>query len=723
MARLPLFTLLLFLAGPAWPEEEACPGRESLPGFSIPASADIEVTADTAEVSQDGESVFRGNVRVERGPQVLETEGARYDPATGKVTVDAGVRFFQPGFEVEADTLEYEAATGQARLSGGRFAVPQTGARGSAEQIQTRSRGRLDLDEVTYTTCPGDDPDWLLEIDELRMDPEDSVGEAEDVKLNFFGVPVIYWPYLSFPLSDQRKSGFLVPEFGRSQRSGLEISTPYYFNLAPNYDYLLTPVYLHKRGLQLKNELRYLTDVNRGSVDLEYLASDDARAGNHQRSYFNLQHLSRFESGVRLVAGIEEVSDTDYFQDLGAGVTSTSRTYLERNLLAEYTGPYWRILARAQNFRTLDLSIPEEQRPYARLPQVGATGFWRDGFLGADWQLQTEATVFSRDVGNEGLRLLLSPGVSYPLEGPGYFVIPSASMRYVEYHLSELESGEQAARNLAAPVLSIDSGLIFERPVREGEFIQTLEPRLLYAYIPFRQQDDLPLFDTGRPDFNYVQLFRANRFLGADRIGDTNQVSLGLTSRLLDSASGREFLTASIGKAWYLEPQEVFLPDEPVINQDSSPIVMELGMGLFRNWNADMGFQWDNDDQDTRLAQFRVQYQPARNRVANLSYRYRPGLLEDLGVSVGWPISSRWSFAGNLEYSLRDKATVNRLIGFQYESCCFAVRVGTSEHVSRRDGTTDTSYWLQLEFKGLAGVGSSARGRFESDILGYNVYE
>ncbi|MEJ2514100.1 MAG: LPS assembly protein LptD [Gammaproteobacteria bacterium] len=723
MPRLPVFALLLAAAGPAWPADELCPGRGPLPELIIPENANIEVTADNAEVSPEGESVFRGNVRVERGPQVLETQDARYDPATGKVTVDSGVRFSQPGFEVEADTLDYEPATGQARLGGGRFLVPQTGARGSAAQIRTRSDERLDLDDVTYTTCPGDEPDWLLEINELRMDTGDSVGEAEDVKLEFLGVPVIYWPYLSFPLSDDRKSGFLIPEFGQSQRSGVEVSLPYYFNLAPNRDYLLTPVYLHKRGLQLKNELRYLTDIHRGTVELEYLNSDDARPDSGQRSYFNLQHLSRFESGVRLVAGIEEVSDTDYFQDLGAGVTSTSQTYLERNILAEYTGPYWRILARAQNFRTLDLSIPEDQRPYARLPQVGATGFWRNGFLGADWRLQTEATVFSRDVGNEGTRLLFSPGVSYPLEGPGYFVIPSASVRYVEYHLSELGPEERAARNLAAPVLSVDTGLIFERPARQGEFVQTLEPRLLYAYIPFREQDDLPLFDTGRPDFNYVQMFRANRFLGADRIGDTNQISLGVTSRLLDNASGREFLTASIGKAWYLEPQEVFLPGEPVINQDSSPIVTELGLGLFRSWNADMGFQWDNDDQDTRLAQFRVQYRPARNRVANLSYRYRPGLLEDLGVSVGWPISSRWSFAGNLEYSLRDKATVNRLIGFQYESCCFAVRLGTSEHVSRRDGTTDTSYWLQLEFKGLAGIGSSARSRFESDILGYNVYE
>ena len=723
MRRLPVLALLVAWSGPVVPAEEVCPRPGPFPDFRPPEDAKLEITTDSAEVSREGESVFSGNVRVSRGNQVLETEGARYDPVTGRVTVDSGVRFSQPGLEVEAETLEFQPATGEARLGGGRFELPHGMARGTAEEIRARERGRVDMDAVSYTTCPGDDPDWMLEIDELRLYADKDIGEAEDVRLEFMGATLLYWPYLSFPLSDQRKSGFLVPEFARSQRSGLELSVPYYFNLAPNYDYLLTPVYLSKRGLQLKNEFRYLTEVHSGSVGLEYLNSDDERPGASQRSYLDLQHTSRWDSSLELRAGIEEVSDTDYFQDLGSGVASTSRTYLERDVATEYTGDHWVILARAQNFRTLDLSIPEDERPYARLPQIAANGFWRDGLLGGDWRMRLETTSFSRNVGTEGLRLLMEPGFSYPLEGPGYFLVPSATLRYVQYDLSETAPGQDPTSNVAAPILSVDSGLVFERTLRQDRYVQTLEPRLFYAYIPRRDQDDLPLFDTGRPDFNYVQLFRANRFLGADRLGDTNQVSVGVTSRVLEGGSGQEFLTASLGKAWYLESQEVFLPGEPVVNQDSSPIVLELGLGLFRNWNADMAYQWDNEESDTRLAQFRVQYRPAANKVANVSYRYRPGLLEDLGVSIGWPISGRWSFAGNLEYSLRDKATVEQLIGFQYESCCFAVRISTSEQVSRRAGTTDTSYWLQLEFKGLAGVGSSARSRFEGDILGYNVYE
>jgi LPS-assembly protein len=351
-----------------------------------------------------------------------------------------------------------------------------------------------------------------------------------------------------------------------------------------------------------------------------------------------------------------------------------------------------------------------------------ASGLWTDGPLGLDWRLRTEAAAFSRDVGADGGRGVLEPGVSLPIEVPGFFLTPSASLRMVQYYLGEpVEGAEDETPGYAAPILSVDSGLLFERTVSQNRFVQTLEPRALYAYIPRRDQDDLPLFDSGRPEFNYVQLFRPNRYLGVDRLGDTNQLSVGLTTRFLEAASGREFLSASLGKAWYFSDPEVTLPDESLESADSSPIVLELGMGLFKNWNADIGYQWDNNADETRLAQFRVQYQPAPNKVVNLAYRYRPELLEDIAFSMGWPLAQRWSFVSALEYSIRDKTTVERFLGLQYESCCWAVRVSTAKQVSRRDGSTDTAVRLQFEFKGLGGGG--ARGRFESDILGYSAID
>jgi LPS-assembly protein len=375
------------------------------------------------------------------------------------------------------------------------------------------------MDEVTYTTCPGDEPDWLLKIDELRVYNEKGIGEAERVSLRFMDVPLFYWPYLSFPISDARKSGFLVPEFGQYERSGLEIKIPYYFNLAPNYDYTVAPTWLSKRGLQLANDFRYLGRQGGGEVEFDYLHQDDRRPEDGQRSYFRLDHVTRRDNGWRFAADIEDVSDTDYFQDLGSGVAITSQTHLERAVQAEHTGSVWRVLARAQNFRTLDLSIPEDQRPYARLPQLLATAFWREGVLGLDWRLRSEVANFSRNVGEEGIRVHLEPSASWPVEGPGYFFVPSASMRFVNYQLTNRDPDLDDSPDMAVPTLSLDSGLVFERDVAGNDFVQTLEPRLLYAWIPVRDQDELPVFDTGVPDFNFVQLFRANRFIGADRIG------------------------------------------------------------------------------------------------------------------------------------------------------------------------------------------------------------
>jgi LPS-assembly protein len=713
--------LMVLSTGAAARELSVCPVPEEIDFGPIDESGRIEVSARQADISAEGDSEFSGGVVLQRGAQRLETESASWDRAEGRVTALQGARYLQPGFSVEADVLEFRPAEGAAILTGSRYRLPAQPASGGAERIVASETGRITMDGVTYTTCPGDDPDWLLRIDRLKLDIDEEVGEARKVTLRLFDKPLIYWPYLSFPLSDRRKSGFLVPKFGQSTRSGFEFAVPYYWNLAPNYDYMVTPTFLSSRGLQLRNNYRYLTTGSAGNVDLDHLPRDDARLDKDARTWLNLDHLSRFDSGWRFAAQLEEVSDTDYFLDLGNTPQVTSRTHIERLLQADYAGEIWRITGRMQNFRTLDLGIPESERPYARLPQVIAEARLPDGLLGLDWRLRTEAGSFTRDIGPEGARMVVEPGVSLPLEAPGFFFTPSASLRVVQYQLSEQVPGEDRAPGYAAPIVSVDSGLLFDRELSKGKFVQTLEPRVLYAYIPFRNQDALPLFDSARPDFNYVQLFRPNRYVGVDRLGDTNQLSFGLTTRLLESASGREFLTASLGKAWYFEDPVVTLPGASPDNAESSPIVLELGLALFNNWNADLIYQWDNNTEETLLAQYRVQYQPAPNKVVNFSYRYRPELLEDVAFSFGWPLARRWSMVSALQYSLQDKTTVEQLVGLQYETCCWALRFSASEQVSGREGGTDTAVRLQVEFKGLGGAG--ARERFESDILGYSVYD
>jgi LPS-assembly protein len=713
-----LITLLVAIV-PAWAAKE-CPRPQEVVYPDVGEDPKIDFTADSAEVTPEGVSVFRGSVTVRQGFRELEAGEVHYDSRTGHISVDGRATFREPGLEISAEDADFDPATGQAEFFDSTFALPARPARGRADRVTASGKGRVSLEDVRYTTCMDDDPDWELKAETLDLDLRESRGEARKVRLGFQDVPLLYLPYISFPLDDKRKSGFLLPEFRNSDRSGTEIFVPYYWNIAPNKDATVTARWMSERGTQMLGEFRYLTQRSVGQFNMEYLPDDDRY--DDDRRFTRWKHLTRYGNHWRTDVDIQEPSDRDYLEDLGTGVSVTSQTHLLRNAQVAYLGDQWDFVARARNYQTVDTGIATEDKPAEALPQLLVSGTW-EGPLGLSYDLRSEIVNFARDEGVEGARMTLEPGVRLPVEGPGYFFIPSAAWRLTEYNLDEDTIRGNDTPSVEAPIFGVDAGLLFERDSSTGKYVQTLQPRVLYAYIPRRRQDDIPIFDTGLPDFNYVQLFRQNRFVGGDRIGDTNQVSVGVTTRLLAAETGREFLRATLGQAFYLSDRRVAVPGEPIDDDNESDLVAELGLDIFKNWNADIGYQWDIDGQDTRLAEMRVQYRPASNKVANLSYRYRPGNLEQASASLGWPLTRQWSFVGSVDYSLRDETTLDQMAGLQYESCCWAVRMAYSRQISNRDGSKDTAFMLQLDLKGLAGLGADARKRFERDILGYSVYE
>lgn len=713
--------LLLGLIQAAQAAPRDCPVPVEPGDYEDPSAQDINVTANSAEVTPTGESVFQGNVEISQAGRTLQAEELRYDPATGKARVSGISRYRDPAFEIAGEDLRYDAASGEAEIIEARFRVPSVPARGEAEKVRANGRGQLVLEDIMYTSClEQDNPDWELKARRLKLDATDSRGEARDVRLRFKDATLLYLPYLSFPLDRSRKTGFLFPEVKSSHRSGTELEVPFYWNIAPNYDATITPNIMSERGVQWVNEFRYLTPSSGGQLDLEYL-HDDNEFGD-DRHFVRWVNDTALTSRWRARADVQDASDRQYFEDLGTGIGVTSQTHLLRNVEFAYLARRWEGILRARNYQTIDGSIPAADKPYERLPQLLVNGLW-DMPAGLQLGWDSELVNFTRETGVEGVRLSLEPSLRLPIEGPGYFLIPRVAWRHIRYELDNVDPATEDAPSLSAPLTSLDAGLVFERETRSGEFVQTLQPRLLYAHIPYRSQSDMPVFDTGRPDFNVVQLFRPNRFIGGDRLGDTDQVSVGVTTRLLDAVSGREFLTATLGQAFFLSDRNIALPGESAPSSSRSNLVGELGLDIFRDWNAGLGYQWDPDASETALAEIRLQYRPADNRVANLHYRFRPDLLEQVELSVGWPVTETWSFVGQIEYSLRDEATIDRLIGVQYESCCWAARLGTARHISDRDGTADTTVMLQLEFKGLGGLGSGARSTFESDILGYSVYD
>lgn len=658
-----------------------------------------------------------GGVLVRRGPRLAGADSANYDPDTEALSLDGNVRYRDPNTDITSDAAAFSYSTGRVTFAGAEFQLGPSGARGAADAIEISQEGTLRLGGVQYTTCPPDSDDWVLQADRIELDTNSGQGTARNVALRFQGVPFLYAPRLTFPLGDARKTGFLAPEVGSAGRSGNDIRTPFYWNIADNYDATLTPRVLTDRGLQLSTEFRYLTNRHFGDIQFEYLPDDDVFSGT--RSYVELNHRSDFDSGWRGIVSASEVSDGNYFEDLRGSLSATSITHLNRSLVVDYFGDNWSLFGRFQDYLTVDETIAETDDPYRRLPQIVFQGALPRRFLGAQPSIEAEIVNFDRDVGVTGWRLDLQPKVSFAVERPGWFVNPEFVLQHTRYDLSNTAPGQRSTQSRTLPTSSLDAGLVLERPINGANRIQTLEPRVLYVHTPFRDQSGLPVFDTIVPDLNLVQLFRKNRFIGVDRITDTDQLSVGITSRIVDGTSGQELMTATIGQTRYFSEQGVTLPQENFTNPETSDYVAELQLLLFKNFNFDIGHQWGSGERGTTTSEARVQYRPAQNKILNLAYRFRRGSLEQGDLSWSWPLSQNWNFVGRYNYSLRDREVLEQFYGLEYESCCWGLRLVSRRYVSTREGTQDSSFGLQLVLKGMASVGTSADRILERGILGY----
>jgi LPS-assembly protein len=695
---------------------------------SNPDAIVFEVGELDAQLGQNPRASMAGGVLLRQGNRLAGADSARYDPTQRALLLDGSVRYEDQSSYVEADSAEFSYDFGRVRFEGASFALDGDAGRGAAAALEINQQGRLELDGVSYTTCPPESNDWLLEARDIDLDTRSGVGTARGIKLRFQGVPILYSPYLSFPIGDARKSGILSPEAGTTGRSGNEIRMPFYWNIAPNYDATITPRLLTSRGLQIGAEFRYLTGTMAGSIDAEYLDSDNML--NKSRSMAHLQHRSMFVNGWRNRIDIREVSDNQYFEDLGGSLSISSITHLDRNISFDFHTRELSFFGQVQDFQTIDqfdpVSNPEglqpEDEPYRRVPRLLLRGEWPDRLLGMRYGLDGELVNFDRDVGVTGWRLNLTPRVELPISRPGWFITPAVTLDHTQYELRDTLPGQTTDPSRTVPIGSLDMGMVLERSMNgSGRRIQTLEPRLLYVHVPHQDQDDLPVFDTITPDLNLVSLYRKNRFLGVDRIADTDQVSIGITSRILDLSTGLEVMTATIGQNRYLSESGISLPDEPVVSDETSDYIAELRFLLFENLNFDVGHQWGEKDRGTTQSQARLQYRPASNKILNLSYRFRRDSLEQGDISWSWPIATQWNFVGRFRRSFRDDETLEEFYGLEYESCCWGLRLVSRRHISTRDGTRDSSIGLQLVLKGMSSVGTAADNVLERGILGYSA--
>ena len=675
-----------------------------------------------AQLGESPTAELTGGVLVRSGNKLAGAESARYRPADKALVLRGNVRYEDAGTQVASDEAEFAYETGVVRFAGADFSLGSNNARGSASGVEINQYGRLELDDVNYTTCPPGSNDWLLQAKSIDLDTSSGIGTAKGIALRFQGVPVLYAPYISFPISAARKSGILTPELGSAGRSGNEIRVPFYWNIAPNYDATITPRLLTDRGAQLQTEFRYLTQKSSGLVQAEYLSNDSLTDDSRFQGRF--EHRTVFGNSWRNDIKYREVSDSQYFEDLGGSLSSTSITHLDRHVRFNYHADGLSVLGQVQDYQTIDDAILPVEEPYRRLPQLLVHGSWPSSFLGMTLGLDSEIVNFDRDEGVAGWRANVAPRIELPIERPGWFIRPAASMDYTRYDLKNTLPDVESDPHRSVPIASLDTGMVLERTLTGSDRIQTIEPRLLYVHIPYRDQDNLPVFDTITPDLNLVQLFRTNRFLGVDRIGDADQVSVGVTSRVLDVDTGKELMTATIGQTRYLSDRRVTLPGETASFNETSDYIAELRFLLFENVNFDFGHQWGSADSGRSGAtksEARLQYRPAGNKILNLAYRYRRDALEQGDLSWSWPMTSKWNFVGRYNFSFRDDEVLEQFFGLEYESCCWGLRLVSRRYISTRDGTRDSSFGLQLVLKGMSSVGTPADKLLENGILGYSA--
>jgi len=710
------------------------PTSALIPAPAEPPRGVVFLRADRLE-GDEKTITAEGGVELRSRYETVLADWLSYDTAKDEIWAKGNV-VIRRGFDwITGPELRYERDTQLGAFTAPQFFVADANANGSATEIRFAGPDKYEVTDARYTTCVAPNRDWYLTSEELEVDSLRKVATAHRASVFFMDVPVMYSPWLEFPLSNERKSGFLTPTFGVTGVRGFEASVPYYLNLAPNYDATLAPRLMTKRGLMIGGQFRYLLGDDTppwgqsvGEVNAEILPDD--RVTHESRYAMSWKHNEQFAPWLAGFVNLNKVSDDTYFADFADRVAITSQKTLPRDagLLAS-TGP-WSLLARVQSFQTLqDPNQPPISPPYNRLPQI--LGTLNDAeWAGLTWSGLTEFASYQQGaLTPTGKRVVLYPRVAWEQRGAAWFFTARASVHYVDYDLEKTGPLRDPHPSATVPIGSVDTGLVFEREDRifDTDVVQTLEPRLFYVYIPFRNQVQNPIFDTALDDFNFSSLFTENRYLGNDLVGDTNQLTLALTSRFIDPATGAERLRVAVGQRFYFTDQKVTL-NEPPRSGGKSDFLFGADGKLSEVWSLNSLLQYNFDASQIERLNWGVRYSPGPGRVLNATWRYTREVADPTGgleqikqidIAGQWPINSRLTLLGRWNYSLaQPRKTLEAVAGIEYNGDCWVLRL-VGQRLTTTTQQTSTSVFLQLELNGLARVGTSPLELLRRSVPGY----
>ncbi|MGQ0699579.1 MAG: LPS-assembly protein LptD [Panacagrimonas sp.] len=709
-----LFLALASQAGSAWAqepvepqpvEELGCPQLQfAVETPELALDDKVVLNADEVSLERGGLSQLAGMVTLRQGDKLFSAEELSFDDTTRIVTVKSESLFRNPNLIVKSQEARFDLNAESGVFLDTEFSLPSRSARGDSDSIELNTDGQVRLKGASYTTCGVGSNAWYVQAADIRLDHEKGLGSARNARLRFLGVPILYTPYLQFPIDDRRRTGLLYPTFGQLSGAGFDFRWPVYVNLAANYDAVFTPRFLSERGLQSGLDFRYLLKSGQGNARYEYL---DDRKFEKDRSLFRLDHQSLVNRRLGLEAVYAETSDRTYFEDLGGTLSSTSITHLEQTARLTYQAPAsYRLTAMVQNFQPIASNLADVDDPYRRLPQVRFETLTRREFLNTRAGLGAEFVNFARDNSAEGARVVLDPYLRFERDAAAWYLRGQADVHHTRYELSGLPGNQSDQPERTLPVVSAEAGLNFERITDRGR-LQTLTPRAFALYVPFDNQDELPLFDTGEPDFDFVQLFARNRFSGEDRLADARHVAGAATLRELDPATGRTRWSASVGQLYRIRAPRVSIPGLLPPEDGATEFIAQFDYHLTPGWKALIAGQWAPENNDFERTQLGLRYrEPLGRRQLDLAYRYRRDLLEQADLSFLTPITGAWTFAARTRFSLADNESRENFVGVEYGTCCWALRVSHRRFISNTSGDKDSGVYVQLQLKGLANIGA-----------------
>jgi LPS-assembly protein len=692
--------------------EPVCPDtnpRAVLPPAPDRDQAPIYIEAEQLSAGRLTEGEAWGRVELTRADQYLTTDRLLFDPVAERLILPGPIDYRDQQVWFHGEEGEYSFAEETGHFSGVVYGLTGSSANGSAERVELIGGQTSRLLAPDYTTCPGDHPDWQLQSKELELRHDEGMGTARGAKLRFKGVPVLYVPWFTFPIDDRRRSGFLYPSLGQNSDTGLEFSVPWYWNIAPNHDATLEPRWFSERGFMLSGQYRFLTRRTEGQLDFDYMA-DDRKTGE-KRYHYQFSHFSIPRQRWRTALVVDRVSDERYFQDYSNNLQQAARQFLRSSATLNGVGRYWNFELMADDFQVIDESIQPGNEPYRRLPRIA---FWLDqplGGSGLTFGLDSELVAFDREAGVTGARLDLYPNLYWDRYNRWGFIKPSVGYRYTAYQLDYGGLPVDESPSRALPIASLDAGLVFDRLTPDGG-MQTLEPRLFYLYVPYEDQDELPVFDTGEFTFGFSQLFNSNRFAGGDRQGDTSQLSVSVSTRKFDANRGSARWSLGVGQIFYFRDRLVQLDGEPPETADLSPFLAEFNWKFSSRLNGTAGLQWNWDRSELDVGMLGLQYRGEGGRRLVFEYRYRVNSVDQFDVRVFWPVNDSWRVLSRVNYSFEESDLLEFQGGVEYESCCWAIRTVLRRYLRNRDGDYRDGIYLEIVLKGLGSIGNRARGLF-----------